>query len=372
MKRTDMVCQRAIERAVAWHSLSKQAQVTAALDSVAQRALAPVDRLRALWLHLLGRCARRLIRVRTERVGWQAALLSVASLTLALTTPLLLLTWGPLILGVPHLVSDVRYLVVRQGLAQRRLLCASVACCLLGANLAPSRGYGIAAIACAGLLARGSRTRRALAAAGCLCAWLWTRGLGGRADVIFAHAHNLVAVLCWALWARGRRTQLVPALGICCLGCWLVLSGATDPILFHSHALDGGRFTIDARRLASELAPVSEPLPALRWTICFAFLQSVHYGVWLRSLPDEDRDRPGLRSFVSSYGALRRDVGPWLLVAALLLVCSLCIAASLNTAAARSGYLQLARFHGPLELAVLVLLWVEARAPRRAGSCRAT
>lgn len=340
--------------------------MNAALDRLVLRALTPLDHARALWLGVSGRYARRLLRVRTARVGWQATVLASMSLALALRAPLVLLTLGPLILGVPHLMADLRYLVVRQRLAQRTVPCVAVALCLILANVAPGQGWGVAAVSCAGLLARGSWARRAVAVTGCVVVLLAAHKLADRADVIFAHAHNLVAIGCWALWARGKRMQLLPALVICCVGCALVLAGVTDRIVFDTHALQHGSFAIDAGRLVTELSPVRDPRQALRWTICFAFMQSVHYGVWLRSLPDEDRERPGLRSFGSSYRALSRDVGPWLLVAALLLMAWLAVAASVDPAAARSGYLELARFHGPLELAVLALLWVEARLPQRA------
>jgi hypothetical protein len=341
--------------------------VTRVFDRLALRALAPLDRARASWLGLVGRHLRALLRVRSQRVAWQAALLTCSSLALALCVPLWLLTWGPLILGVPHLVSDVRYLVVRQQLTQRRLLCACMGACLVGASAAPGEGYGIAAVASAGLLASGSPARRALAAVGCAGVWLATRQLGAKADVLFAHAHNLVALALWVLWARGDRTQLLPAFVVCCLGCALVLGGAADSLLFGTHALHSGPFAIDAGRWVAELAPVEDPMLALRWTICFAFMQSVHYGVWLRSLPDEDRARPGIRSFAGSYRALTLDVGPWLIALALLVTIGLWLIASSDPVAARSGYLRLAGFHGPLELALITLLWVERRLPMRAG-----
>src|SRR5207342_1597240 len=58
---------------------------------------------------------------------------------------------------------------------------------------------------------------------------------------------------------------------------------------------------------------------ALRFTGFFAFAQAVHYGVWLKLLPEEDRARRGVRSFRASYRALTRDLGHVLPVAALVL-----------------------------------------------------
>jgi hypothetical protein len=290
------------------------------------------------------------------------------SLALSLRAPFVLLTWGPLLLGVPHLVSDVRYMVARQGLMRRPLWCAAVVPCLVGCMVQPARGWGAAAIAMSVLLARGSVLRRLSAAVGCALVWYGARSLGPRSDVLFAHAHNLVALACWAAWARGSRLQLLPALAVSGVGCWLILSGGADGLLLRAAVLSGGRFLVDAGSVVATLSPVDHPLWALRWAVCFAFLQSVHYGVWLRSLPDEDRARQGLRSFQSSYRALAADLAPWVLLVSAALACALCITAiAAEAAVARNAYLRLAFFHGPLELAVIVLLWIEARPPQRAG-----
>jgi hypothetical protein len=97
----------------------------------------------------------------------------------------------------------------------------------------------------------------------------------------------------------------------------------------------------------------------------FAFAQSVHYAVWLRLIPEDDRARPGLRSFTSSVRALTQDVGRPLVVFAGVLTLALSAWALSDLCAARDVYLRVAGFHAYLELAVLALFVVEGRFPLR-------
>jgi hypothetical protein len=308
-----------------------------------------------------------MLRDRQQRIALTAALSTAASLVLAIRMPLVLLTLAPLALGVPHLVSDLRYLVVRQGLHQRRTTCLAVSCCLLGCVFAPGLGWGIGAVAVAVLAARSAFGLRLLAAMGCAAAWFAARAVGPRADALFAHAHNLVALGFWIAWARGNRREVLPGLGVFIAGVALLFSGAFEPLLVRTHALVPGRYALDAFEFAATLSPVRDPIWALRWAIVFAFAQAVHYGVWLRSVPEEDRARPGLRSFSSSYRALVADLGPGLIWVALALTVGFAAAAGFDVASARAGYLRLALFHGPLELAVAALLLLERRPLLRAA-----
>ena len=330
---------------------------SATLDRGVERMLVPLDRLRTRCLRSTGRPLRRLLRLRSERVAVQAALLTCTSFALALAAPLWLLTWGPLLLGVPHLVADVRYLVARNGLWQRPGFRVLVVPCLAACMVEPRASWGILAVICAAAMGAGSWLRRGLVLALCAATWAGASAAGPVSDVLFAHAHNFVALGCWAFWARDSRWQLWPALGLCLLGCACLLGGSADPLLT---AAFGAR--IDG---LSALSPSGEPRWILRYSACFAFMQSVHYGVWLRTLPEEDRARPGLRSFQSSFRALRVDFGSVLLLsAAIAALVLLLLAATVDPESARLGYLRLAMFHGPMELAVLALAWIERRTPR--------
>ena len=100
-----------------------------------------------------------------------------------------------------------------------------------------------------------------------------------------------------------------------------------------------------------------EPTLGLRLVLLFTFAQSVHYVIWLRLIPEDDRERPTPRSFRASWRALIAELGPlvWLALALALVIVSWAL---VDLAAARAGYLRLAHFHAFLEFAVLASLWL--------------
>src|SRR5258708_2902414 len=58
------------------------------------------------------------LRRRARRVEARVAASILASLALAIVAPAWMLALGPLVFGVPHVASEVRYLVVRRGLGR--------------------------------------------------------------------------------------------------------------------------------------------------------------------------------------------------------------------------------------------------------------
>jgi hypothetical protein len=107
------------------------------------------------------------------------------------------------------------------------------------------------------------------------------------------------------------------------------------------------------------LAPgMSDPW-ALRLVLVFAFAQSVHYGVWLRLIPEDDRAGSAPRTFQASTRALLADIGRPVTIVAAALALGIAVWAVLDLAQAREGYLRMALFHGYLELAAAAWLFVE-------------
>jgi hypothetical protein len=82
-------------------------------------------------------------------------------------------------------------------------------------------------------------------------------------------------------------------------------------------------------------------------------------------VPEEARERPSPRPFASSYHALKRELGGWLLGGAALSALALALWALIDLWAARDGYLRAAIFHGHLEIAAAALLWARGGATRR-------
>lgn len=324
--------------------------------------LAPADGVRSAVLRWASPWLKSLYADRHRRVLW----LGVASVTLAFVTtglaPLWSLALGPVLLGVPHLVSDVRYLVVRPGLHRVPWLLVLAGAPLLATSFGAGPQVGLLAVLPM-LLAGGldlSWWKLVLA----LVAWLALLGAAFVDDyafqLAFVHAHNLVAVVVW--WAVSpRRASMawVPALTV--LGAALILLGALDPVVTLAGGWTAPLTQTSFTEFVESIAPTLDGTFAARLVLSFCFLQAVHYAVWLRLMPDDERPRPAPRTFRASWEALEEDFGrPALLVAVLL---SLCIAVwgAVSLVQARQGYLHLAAFHGYLELAVLARWFVRGK-----------
>jgi hypothetical protein len=320
--------------------------------SLLDRPRASLYRLGAPWLGPL-------YGDRSRRVFWLAVFTLASSLVLTCVAPLWLLALGPLVLGVPHLLADLRYLVVRPGLHRRRVLWLCVP---------PLVAMGFSAPPWVGLLAlvppvfAGARRRVGLV----LMVVVGLIALAVRFETpflyAFVHAHNVIALaLWWSLRPRGVSGLVLLALaGLTTLG---LLLGAADPIVtaFHGWTAPGSGASFE--QFVAAVAPLDDGVLAGRLVLTFAFWQALHYGAWLRLIPEDARDRAAPRPFHASWRALVDDFGRWPLFAVALLSVGLAGWGLVDPHAAREGYLNLGSFHGYLELAVVALAVTEARRP---------
>ncbi|MEC7525873.1 MAG: hypothetical protein VYE22_38685 [Myxococcota bacterium] len=325
-----------------------------------------LDRLRWLWLRALGPLARPLVRRRELRVAVAGTSLVGLALLGAALLPMWVLALAPIVWGVPHVLGDVRYLWVRPGLHRRVGLTLAVAAPLLVLSFTSHAGWGFLAAGLAALLARGPVWKKALAggAAAALTwvAWrheLWTA-------IAFAHAHNFIGVALWWSWReRAGRLHWLPLLAFVGGGA-LILSGALDPLVGWTGALQPRPGGLDVYYHLGTLAPGVSGMMAVRLVLLFCFAQSVHYAVWVRLVPEEDRQRETPRTFAASLRALRADFGGPALALCFAAALGLGVWAAWDVFAARTGYLRAVLFHGHLELAAAALLFVEGLGPRRA------
>jgi hypothetical protein len=306
-----------------------------------------IDRARSRLLKAGGLPVRVLVRDRGLRVALSFCLVLVSAFTLAGLAPFWALLLSPLLLGVPHLLADVRYLVVRPGLHRRGLLAVAIAVPLAGAGLGGGIQLGLLAPVAAALLSSGAWRRRAPLLLVALAAWALALSDPWRSTLVLAHAHNFVAVALWWRWAPRGRLALLP------VGLFFGLSAAIA-----LGGLDGAPVVLDA--YANALAPIGAPWGA-RLVVLFAFAQAVHYGLWLRVIPEDDRARCTPRTFRATWRTLQRELGGPLLFGMTALFFIIVGWACLDLTEARDGYLRLATFHGYLELAVVVLVVAEGR-----------
>jgi hypothetical protein len=178
-----------------------------------------------------------------------------------------------------------------------------------------------------------------------------------------AQGHNVVAVGIWLLLGVGLhgevRARWWASAAYLAVAAALAL-GAFDPVLDVTTRWNlPGAETL--RSHARTVAPFTDPIWARRGVVTFAFLQSVHYGLWLRVVPEEARPKPATRSWLAAFRALRADVTDPLLLLALAACVGFVVAGTGDLAGARDAYLALAFVHGPLEFAVLTAWFVEGR-----------
>lgn len=312
------------------------------------------DTVRVWWLRLLAPWAAGWMRDRTSRVLAMGVSGIVVSLTISSAALLPMLVLSPLLLGLPHLVADLRYVLLREGLTGRLEWQLGVLP-LLVLSLVPglqSVGWAAVGVAAAG---QGWRTGALLPwlAAG-VSAVLMLPKLAAGVLLVFLWAHNVLALWAWWRWRPRPVAQLwIPMLFVASV--LALLAGALDALLLRGIAQFPQVGDVTLMRFLWMLPPVSlEPVLVARLLAVFGFTQSVHYLVWLRLIPEDARPRSGTRSFRASLDALLQEVGrvPLLLAGALWLL--VLVRALWSTGSAMDLYFRLAWFHGFLELAWLL------------------
>jgi hypothetical protein len=348
--------------------------VAAALSS-AEEWLRPLDRARtALFVRALSIPPLRAVLVeKRRRVPALLLLHAGAAFVLAVFAPTLLLVVGPLLLGVPHLLGDLRYLVLRPQLPTlARAWLFGGALLMLGLRIAELAGVSaplryellLAALWVAGSAALGAGRLRdvrllvigALVAVFASAAWLAPREL----RMLMAHAHNPIALGIWLLLfckARG------PAIAVSVTLVVATMSLLVSPVAWFGfeHGLTQS-FGFHVFAAADQLAPFAPSTSlALGVVSSFAFLQSVHYAVWLHAIPQEATRGEGTLSFRMSFRAISSELGAWGLGLGAMLVVLVPLCGSLAPLRTQSIYLSLATFHGYLELGALSIWWLNRK-----------
>lgn len=278
--------------------------------------------------------------------------LVLIAFALTLITPFALIAILPLTFGIPHVLGDVRHLIVRRGLLSRPWL-------LLLAGLPMTGAYiGIGSILTAPVMVGAVLGGRAtwlrkipiLLLIGFIGFGIYQ--LGSLGALIFLQVHNLVALLLWSLWPGGSHKRKILLMALVVLASLMVFSGLTDTLIGQSFAA-----TVQGKVFA-DIASwfwLGDPRLSERLAAFFCFAQMMHYLVWLKWFPEDDQDPDKPRHFI----AFTRDLGTPLMQFALMATLGLAIWGSLDTWAARALYLKLAAFHGYIEYAALALLATE-------------
>jgi hypothetical protein len=277
---------------------------------------------------------------------------------------------APIVLGVPHIASDIRYLVLRRRLPSFWLCTIAIfAGALFLLRLVPALRPTVAdpiftehVVASSwvllgalfGTAGGGLRAASALAVgmAAIIAGVALVEPYAFR--LILAHAHNVVAIVIWLLlFRRSLRIAWLPALLVLTGGA-LLASGVLLKFTVRHGILSV--FGLHLFAAADWLAPGVPDLQAVGLTSAFAFLQSVHYGIWLWAIPQDEGKGERTATFRMAWRALGRDfrlAGLRVVVATVLFVLVAGAVAPLRT---QMMILSLGGFHAWLELALFAFL----------------
>ena len=348
-------------------------------------AAGPLDRARAALLSLALRAGLGpVLERRDRRLAVIATLGVIVALGLTVVAPIALFVVGPVLLGVPHVASDVRYLVTRRGLPGPVVAGTAIACAalivlrvvvetgvaggLLRLELALAAAWILAAMV-AGALAGRSPARLLLALPVLGVATIAALRSPVLARYVFLHAHNLVAIGIWiALFRRSARRRgrtdlaaIVAPLAVAAATA-LLLSGATLRWMYlhgawHAFGFDLGTWPAGS---APGLAPALSGLPSPPQYI-FSSSPSI--------TPPGSADPAGRRprrghahlphEAFRALGAGLRRPSAWRVIA--LGMIAVAGGALADARRARDLYVSLAMFHGYLELAMLGFFLVRGR-----------
>ena len=332
--------------------------------------MGPLDRVRALGLRLLGPAGASMWVGREKRAAFLGVGMLAFSLAVSVTYPLAMFALGPIVYGVPHIVSDVRYLLARPGLSKRPLfLGAVITGCALGALGMGVKGalVGAALALAASKASVGRKVVGIGAAAGlfALCRWA-----GWYSDLAFVHLHNFVGVTIWLLWRRRESRAHWLFLALFFGAILAIAAGAAGPILERTNGLFAPWTDLTFREIARGLSPPRSGVWAERLTVIFVFAQAAHYVVWLRLIPEDDRPGEAPRSYRQTYRAMAADVGGVVLWMGFVAALVFGVWAFASPGGARDAYLKVAFFHGHLEIIAIAVLWGERVLPVGIGKAK--
>jgi hypothetical protein len=312
--------------------------------------------------------------------GWRTVTLLVlgavaAALALALGAPVATAVIGLILFGILHNLLEIRYVAGRfSGLFGRPfldllvvLVTAIVVCRLLAgvvgrpAQLAEILlGYAVIAVAARyGLEGRRRRVAWAVVAAAAVVSSTFP----AYHFVVLTHLHNVVPLFFLWEWSRriasprGRRAfraaQLLWVVAIPAVVLLGLLDGTltTDPGIVRSVVGDGQTV------LAASAPPgAAATLLGTRFLTVFAFMQTMHYVVWVALMPRVAPD-----ASASFEARVPWVTGPRLWAVGFLAAAVFAVLFGIDFAQGKALYAALASYHAYLELPVLLAMLVGAR-----------
>jgi hypothetical protein len=306
---------------------------------------------------------RHIYTIRSNRLLFFFILSLIFNFVLALNYPLWVLLIGPVLLGVPHLISSIRYVpkITQINFLSVPLiggffvLVALVRLWIGAPDLnAVELGLGLFLLSLVAYFYKENKIRITtsfLLLGGLLAATLIypLQTLG-----FLVLAHNFVAFFFWFSRARLKSDRMTAGF------CLFLFSTVTLAILiglFDSFISDRlfEIFTgFNEAFIGAQIFPEGDMALWSRAVSAYAFGQGVHYFVWLKAIPEQELPYEHTTNFNHSFKLLKSDIGNRIVYfSGLLLVGLVAFAVFKNFVEARYFYMSLAAFHGYFEIMAL-------------------
>lgn len=339
----------------------------------------PLDGVRrwSWWLSAKTAFGRACLRDRSLRLTTLALTHMLVAAALVVIAPVWLLLLGPIVLGVPHVASDIRYLLINPPLPLGRrglVLLLGPLMAMTGLRIAAALGapyfaevevfLGAAAMLGGVALAPATMAKKALAVGVIVAIAVLAMSLAHDALLVVAHLHNLVAFGLW-LWLFRSETskRAIALLAVAYVAVIAVFMAGTFDAALVGHALSSDIGHFGMVEMADTLAPGFDAEVGLRLVAVYAFAQAVHYVVWLRLIPQRLDARTAPPTIKRSVQRLRFDFGRigFALILFFTLLTPLATLA-FDASDVRTLYLLAAIAHGWIELAIISALLTGGRA----------
>jgi hypothetical protein len=289
---------------------------------------------------------------------------------MSLYLPLWQLALGPILWGIPHIIGDLRYLVIKKKLYRSYLFWGLVATPLAYFTYQPRVTTSMIALGGAGIVAMA---KRPLTSLHCLMSERIIRGMlvigvavvgyylakqhPYYAHFLLLHLHNIITIMIWWFWRpRHNKWEQLPIWLIMLFTLLLLCMWDADSWRqVHAHSSAPLSLVYFEATLARVLPIDWRP----QWVVVYGFLQSLHYLVWIRLIPEDNRQAETPITFKRSALTLKQDFSGFFILITIIAMSALLVWSTFNLAAARISYLHWISAHASLEVAVIGYLFVE-------------
>lgn len=312
---------------------------------------------------------RQIYTTRAYRLMFFFMISLIFNFAVALSIPLWVLLVGPVILGIPHLISSTRYIPQLTNLNLLSIPLIGSFFVLIGMIRlwfgAPDfnsleLGTGLFLIGLVGFYYKESKVR--IISSLLLLGGLLVASLKYPLETLgfLVLAHNFVAFFFWIARAKSKsdKTTAIASLLLFSSLTLALLTGLFDA--FISNRIFEIFNGFNDASIGAQIFPHADMTLWSRAVSAYALGQGIHYFVWLKAIPEQELPYQHTTNFSYSFKLLKSDMGNRIVYfSGLMLIGLMTFALLKNFTEARIIYVSLAAFHGYFE--IMALPFVKAK-----------